>query len=1506
MALKGLSFNIDVDPKERKGLTDLITSNGGTVTYIAGAQVSYLVTTEDTINKNGFKIQSAKKYGTPIVTAAVVYDMIEEYVPPPEPEGGLLLPSEFVPALVVFKSSGSSSVPQISGLFPKEGKIGSVFKVSVVGDNFKPSADVRIKFGPVVSQEIEFHCGSVILVTVRAYNVVPGDVTVSASNNGVDWSNSQSFTFLEGDNTGVQAWHLKELQTLRNRIFQIQSDLLDVQKTEYQLSINFEEAIQQTRLPARLTAPVPQLPQPHHALPQPSIPLTIQYKAEHREVITAKDRLRRRTAAPISSSISKPDLQLDLIDEHREARIFISSPFKDMNEERDNIVKRIIPKLRKLCSERDIVLTCVDLRWGVTEAQTQGAATLLMCLREIEKSNIFIGLAGERYGWCLTESGYRKPTTQDELLLRTFTLASKEFPWVNQYKDRSVTEIEMRMVLDKHSKDKQKSALFYLRDPYYIESIPIDKRQDFLSEGVYEKGKLEDLKSTITKSGYQNSAYNRPTHLSEILFEDLTAMINNKYPQGTELSPFKRERFLHSTFGRSLTRVYLPTEKLLMDLDLFVSSNSVTPLVVKGEVGMGKSALLANWAKRYKQHHPEVIVIEHYIGCTAASANYNTILRRIMDELQDHLSDKTEDIPTDSKELELVFASWLEKTLSRNKVGKIVLLIDGLDNLDDSANAHTLLWFPRQFNSAIRVLLSAAPSRPLDMLKKRNYEIMEIRSIDEGERTSFIRQFLNVSSKKLSENQEHRIAKVHQTGNPRYLKVLLEDINMWGQFEALDRRIDNDLKASDTSQLYEIVLERLEKDYDKDNKQIVRNFMSFLWASRKGLFLDGELGHLLEEEGLDYNTWQSLYLGVEDLLLSSGGLIVFANRDIRKAVEQRYLNTPQNKHKFHSRLASFFQKHIEGARDRKVDELPYQLSCCEEWEKLKNCVTDLSMFYKLYSSFNKYDLLKYWRNLEGRFDVVDSYMKALERGDTLPADVLQGDLYFQVGRFLVNMAKYEGATLVFKKARNVYNVGSQNLSVAKTDKAIARLMVFLAKYKEAEELFTKCMTLYIRECGEEDLTVAGVLSRLGGIYLTLNQFEKAEQCFQKALHIRKSKLGIAHWKVAKTLTMMVNFYERTKKLDLAVEYGNQALKIGEDEFGPDAINLSPILVALGRIYMFQQKFDEAKRMYKRALNIAEEKVGKEHPITAEVVYELGCFFFIKPEEIGARVKTDVAERFKQRGFWENRDYSRVTLIHQKEDMKEENAKGWSKERAEKLFLRALTIIENTVGTEHPDYARILNRIGSLYIERVQFLKAEEYLLKALEIRLKKFGPLHSRVAQTYKHLFTLYNLQEKLEQSRECGHKALEVLRYIHGEQSIEVSNVYERLGDQCAGAGLREEAKQYFIKAKNIRSSLLGDDHKDTQAIITLINGLTAPPPPPPPPPVSIAVEELYNQANVEITSEMKAQKGRDQLLDAIKNFSKMKDQLASAENKVQKQKKSRQFGRKERLVETKLQGRF
>src|SRR5690554_5420606 len=99
--------------------------------------------------------------------------------------------------------------------------------------------------------------------------------------------------------------------------------------------------------------------------------------------------------------------------------------------------------------------------------------------------------------------------------------------------------------------------------------------------------------------------------------------------------------------------------------------------------------------------------------------------------------------------------------------------------------------------------------------------------LEEAERISFIRMNLNLNSKKLNEKQEFRIAAGPQSGNPRYLKTLLEDICVWGDYDHLDDKISKDLEAKNTSQLYEIVLSRLEEDYGGEDN-IIEKLLSFV------------------------------------------------------------------------------------------------------------------------------------------------------------------------------------------------------------------------------------------------------------------------------------------------------------------------------------------------------------------------------------------------------------------------------------------------------------------------------------------------------------------------------------------------------------------------------------------------------------------------------------------------------------------------------------------------------
>ena len=70
-------------------------------------------------------------------------------------------------------------------------------------------------------------------------------------------------------------------------------------------------------------------------------------------------------------------------------RIFISSTFNDMHAERDYLVKNVFPELSAWCEARKLRLVDIDLRWGVTAADSRANNAVLACLKNIDESRPF-------------------------------------------------------------------------------------------------------------------------------------------------------------------------------------------------------------------------------------------------------------------------------------------------------------------------------------------------------------------------------------------------------------------------------------------------------------------------------------------------------------------------------------------------------------------------------------------------------------------------------------------------------------------------------------------------------------------------------------------------------------------------------------------------------------------------------------------------------------------------------------------------------------------------------------------------------------------------------------------------------------------------------------------------------------------------------------------------------------------------------------------------------------
>ena len=92
-------------------------------------------------------------------------------------------------------------------------------------------------------------------------------------------------------------------------------------------------------------------------------------------------------AAPVASS-------------PREIRVFISLTFRDLQEEREELVKQIFPQLRRLCEIRGVILARRGSALGRATTKPKPKARSCPCAwADIERCpSYFIGLLGKRYG----------------------------------------------------------------------------------------------------------------------------------------------------------------------------------------------------------------------------------------------------------------------------------------------------------------------------------------------------------------------------------------------------------------------------------------------------------------------------------------------------------------------------------------------------------------------------------------------------------------------------------------------------------------------------------------------------------------------------------------------------------------------------------------------------------------------------------------------------------------------------------------------------------------------------------------------------------------------------------------------------------------------------------------------------------------------------------------------------------------------------------------------------
>ena len=243
-------------------------------------------------------------------------------------------------------------------------------------------------------------------------------------------------------------------------------------------------------------------------------------------------------------------------------RIFVSSTFLDMQKERDILNQDVFPIIKGECDKLGVPFNVIDLRWGITEEDQAKGSVVDLCLEEIKHCKpYFIGLVGNRYGWC--------PDHYENEL-------KEKYSFIGENEDKSVTELEM--ILGAINAENKSRCFFYYKDAKLFEDSTSD----------HKEAEIEKLKEKINDNGIHHIDYHTFDEFKEYVIKDLMAAIYNDYPRKDIVPELKQQTFLSLQKASFVPRIFMMAQ--VADIITYGENNHV-PIIAYSPNQLGKTTL---------------------------------------------------------------------------------------------------------------------------------------------------------------------------------------------------------------------------------------------------------------------------------------------------------------------------------------------------------------------------------------------------------------------------------------------------------------------------------------------------------------------------------------------------------------------------------------------------------------------------------------------------------------------------------------------------------------------------------------------------------------------------------------------------------------------------------------------------------------------------------------------------------------------------------------------------
>nr|XP_019966151.1 PREDICTED: telomerase protein component 1 isoform X1 [Paralichthys olivaceus] len=501
----------------------------------------------------------------------------------------------------------------------------------------------------------------------------------------------------------------------------------------------------------------------------------------------------------------------------RGVRVFISSTFRDMHAERDILVRSVFPELRRRAAVHCLYLQEVELRWGVTEEESCRATEL--CLSEVCRSQMMVGVLGERYGLVPP-----KPVLPG---LPQYSWLASAPPGL------SITEMEIRQFQALFPDSVNQRMFCYFRDPNITKSVPVAWRSDFAPESKEAESKMASLKSSIRDSDIKVTE-NYPCEwggvvegkpylknledFGKAVLDDLWTAVVKQFVEEVEEAEGASDVTEQEVHQGALQRQFFGRTKLLSRAVEVVEQVQTKGgmMVVDGGPGEGKTVFMAALADALRTRDKSKSnlvcdVISYSTDASQSARSVENLLRCLVQWFRRMKNtEKKSPLPHSYKDLLSEFHSALSD-VKRNK--PLVLMVDGMDGVKDGGGQLNSDWIPQQLPQGVCLIISITPKADLlqTLVKKRSTVLFTLGQLTMPDRREIIQKGLEAFGKKLSDsafnNQLQNLIMKKGAMSPLFLHLACEDLRNFASFDQLKETLQ-DMPES-LSQLVQHNLDRL-------------------------------------------------------------------------------------------------------------------------------------------------------------------------------------------------------------------------------------------------------------------------------------------------------------------------------------------------------------------------------------------------------------------------------------------------------------------------------------------------------------------------------------------------------------------------------------------------------------------------------------------------------------------------------------------------------------------------